>query len=83
MHRQRKLSLRQRILMKFSKEHYCLCNHCTRCGCGNWEKHHSDIKYITPAFLRPFDDLRYVIESLWSPVVEGVRVAWKANRRAM
>lgn len=74
MHRQRnKLSPRQRLLMKFRINSYCLCDHCTRCGCGDWERHHSDVKYTTPAVLRPFDEVRHHFEklthrikSLWS-----------------
>lgn len=65
-HRQRKLSLRQRFLLRFSNEHYCMCDNCIKCGCGSWKEHHSDRKYITLNTLRPFDEIRHVIKSLWS-----------------
>lgn len=78
MHRQRKLSLRQRFLMRFHINSYCLCDHCTRCGCGKWEEHHSHIKYTTPAVLRPFDETRYVIQSLWSSACKGARAVYSS-----
>lgn len=61
MHRKPTLSLRVRIMMKLGLVKYCRCN---RCYGGEWQKNHSDIKYITPNVLRPFDDTRHYFEQL-------------------
>jgi hypothetical protein len=76
MHRKKRLSPRQWLIMLFRTEHYCVCDCCTECGCGIWEAHHSSLKYITPAFVRPFDGLRHHTQSLWCLVsAKGSRLA--------
>ncbi|GGM52794.1 hypothetical protein ACFFX1_55350 [Dactylosporangium sucinum] len=27
---------------------YCVCPDCLRCGCGVWERHHTNLGDITP-----------------------------------
>jgi hypothetical protein len=77
MHRHRKQHFG--IIRAFQAKHglfrYCGCRFCTYQG-GTWRQNHSSLKYVTPTFLRPFDETRFVfetvartIQSLWSFVV--------------
>jgi hypothetical protein len=75
MHRQRKLSLREQIMLKLGLVRYCRCNYCNG---GKWKQYHSDKKYVTPNLLRPFDETRYVTRSLWSSVCKGARAVYSS-----
>lgn len=71
MHRKRmtNLGIVRRIQAKLGLFRYCGCRHCTTYG-GTWRKNHSSRKYVTPVFLRPFDELRHQ----WSETVYAFKV---------
>jgi hypothetical protein len=79
MHRKSKtnLSFFRRMQVKFGLFQYCGCNYCTTYG-GSWRNNHSEQKYVTPTFLRPFDGVRHYsvmtaafILFLWNLSKEG------------
>jgi hypothetical protein len=53
----------QRMRIRLGLYKYCGCNYCHTYA-GTWRENHSDKKYTTPSFLRPFDG----IKSLWELV---------------
>jgi hypothetical protein len=53
---------------------YCKCKECVAHKCGKWWEHHNE-QQIVPNEVRRFDGARSVIESLWSRVYKGARVA--------
>lgn len=65
MHRKRKsqYTMVQRMRIRLGLYKYCGCNYCHTYA-GTWRENHSDKKYTTPSFLRPFDG----IKSLWELV---------------
>lgn len=56
------------MIHRLAERKYCKCDDCIKCGCSRWWEHHSSTTEIVPNTLRPFDESRHVLESLWSSV---------------